>query len=422
MDKQQFLKKFEELKKNDAKPELWRFLKLWLRDGKSKLEIAKIIRKKANPKNPDDVTIVSHRLKSICEHFGIKVEGRGTHEAELVYLFRTYVPDLVHPNVCPDAVDINIVKRSQSPTNYPNIPTDISIDKEQELRSHNSIGQDETRVKFSRSNTILKIQESRDSTSSEIHPTCINADAIEDTNWGYCFNGEDRFLDIEPINLDLSNSGFTLAAWVCAEKDQRDHRSILSKGKKPLTEKSYGPKDIENGGSHIEIYIEGIRDKRHIENDCYEFASCEFSLGEFRLYMPAIDRNEEDAQTDKTFHPGDFGSGFIIDDNFAHYLVITVTDNEVIFFVDFEEGRKHRYIGSINNCKETICIGKQTDRGDTKMFFNGKIYMIAIHKWILTDLEINRLHSSFLAETSMKVSAGDFQGAIKTLKHPKYFR
>ena len=150
MDKQQFLNKFEELKKNDAKPELWRFLKLWLRDGKSKLEIAKIIRKKANPKNPDDVTIVSHRLKSICEHFGIKVEGKGTHETELVYLFRTNVPDLVHPNVCPDAVDINIANRTLALTNQSYVSTAIATKDSQDLRVPEFIGREHDLTKLAR--------------------------------------------------------------------------------------------------------------------------------------------------------------------------------------------------------------------------------------------------------------------------------
>jgi len=127
MDSQKFLDKLEKLKKDHAKPELWRFLKLWMHEGKSKPEVAKIIRKKTDLKNPNDVTIVSRRLKTICEYFDIKVKGKGTHEAELVYLFRKYVPDFVNSNVCPDAVDSEILKIPQPQTNPHNIPTPESI-------------------------------------------------------------------------------------------------------------------------------------------------------------------------------------------------------------------------------------------------------------------------------------------------------
>jgi hypothetical protein len=115
------------LKKNDAKPELWRFLKLWLHEGKSKVQVARIIRKNVNAKNPDDVTIVSRRLKSICEHFEIQVEGKGTHEAQLVYLFRKYAPQLVNQSVCPDAVDSSILNRPSIPTKPKNIASNQAL-------------------------------------------------------------------------------------------------------------------------------------------------------------------------------------------------------------------------------------------------------------------------------------------------------
>jgi tetratricopeptide (TPR) repeat protein len=139
MDRQQFLDKLERLKKDDAKPELWRFLKLWMREGKSKLEVAKIIRKKTDLKNPNDVTIFSRRLKTICEYFGITVEGKGTHEAQLAYLFRKHVPDFVHPNVCPDAVDIEILNRPQPLTNPQSI---LTPEPSAELTTLEFIGRD----------------------------------------------------------------------------------------------------------------------------------------------------------------------------------------------------------------------------------------------------------------------------------------
>jgi len=80
MENQQFLDRLEKLKKDDAKPELWRFLKLWMREGKSRLEVAKIIRKKTDLKNPNDVTIFSRRLKTICEYFGITVQAMREHD------------------------------------------------------------------------------------------------------------------------------------------------------------------------------------------------------------------------------------------------------------------------------------------------------------------------------------------------------
>ncbi len=121
MEKEQFLATFEELQK-PANDKLLTFVNLLIRDGKTKKEIAKAIRKRQSVYNPEDTTIVSRRLEAVCNHFDIKF-GRGhSHQDNLVHLFRQHMPDFVHPDISPDGVDSETLSRPQSPTNPQNIP------------------------------------------------------------------------------------------------------------------------------------------------------------------------------------------------------------------------------------------------------------------------------------------------------------
>ncbi|MEI6426791.1 MAG: NACHT domain-containing protein [Pseudanabaena sp. ELA607] len=122
MDKQQFLAKFEELQK-PVNDKLLTFVNLLIRDGKTKKEIAKAIRKRQDVCNPEDTTIVSHRLKEVCNHFGIKFGRGNSHQDNLVYLFRQHMPDFVHPDISPDGVDSETLSRPHPPTNSQNILT-----------------------------------------------------------------------------------------------------------------------------------------------------------------------------------------------------------------------------------------------------------------------------------------------------------
>jgi len=138
MEKQQFLAKFEELQK-PVNDKLLTFVNLLIRDGKTKKEIAKAIRKRQDVYNSEDTTIVSRRLKEVCKHFDIKFGRGNSHQDKLVHLFRQHMPDFVHPDISPDGVDSETLSRPQFPTNPQNIPNPESIP---ELKNLEFIGRD----------------------------------------------------------------------------------------------------------------------------------------------------------------------------------------------------------------------------------------------------------------------------------------
>lgn len=220
----------------------------------------------------------------------------------------------------------------------------------------------------------------------------VFAEPLQGLTWGYSFSGLNSYIKVSNPTIQFPDNSFTIIAWIRAQENRKDHRTIVSQGPKPQDEALPNASEL-----HMEIYIEGAGPGCKLRSSPNNPPGGEFTRGEFRLYMPPISRTE----TNSYHHPCDFGSGFIVDDCKAHFVVVTRKDNTLKFYVDNKEGKSHLCQGSYPFSKNSIFIGRQSAmEKEEEMFFNGCIYRIEIHPRSLNIEELKEKHENFLREPS----------------------
>jgi hypothetical protein len=252
-----------------------------------------------------------------------------------------------------------------------------------------------------------------------LQSNCKFSNAINLRNsqkWGYSFNGVDQFIDVGKLTFESTQENYSVLIWAKPMQHREHHRVIFSKGPKPTEEKN--PEFNSNyNNSHFEVYIEGNAEKRHDYVSPKYYHGSEFSPGEVRLYAPRL-RSINENKT-RIFQPGDFGSGFIVDDNWYHFIAIVKDQDYIKFYVDLEEGRTENIKSVKCNVISELFVGKQTQQTDNPMFFKGEIFKIELCKKALSISELSKKHRDILNINKNFFKEHDFKGCIKTPSHPQ---
>jgi|GEM_PF-102276 len=154
------------------------------------------------------------------------------------------------------------------------------------------------------------------------------------------------------INTSEANVGnsFTIASWMKAESARENMHVLIAKNSK--------------ASGHYEIYI---------AND-----------GTMRFYSP-------DLQT-SSGGVGDFGSGYVVDDNQWHHVAVTMDSGKLSFYVDGTMVKEETANGSIHDVTAPLSIGRMVvEEGGVIFPFKGLVDEVKIYSRKISQREMNTL-------------------------------